>query len=106
MRAGRSTRRRIERAVTLLPHPDSPTTASVRPRRTVRLTPSTALTTPSSSSKCVLRSRTSSKGIAIGKLLLVGIRGVAETVADEVHGEYDDHDRKARGQQPGGGGDR
>ena len=38
----------IERAVTLLPEPDSPTMPSVSPAATVKLTPSTARTTPSS----------------------------------------------------------
>src|SRR5262245_8209215 len=46
-------------AVTLLPHPLSPTTPNVSPLRTSNETPSTALTMPSSVKKCVLRSRTS-----------------------------------------------
>ena len=49
----RSTSCRIEWAVTLLPQPLSPTTQSVCPRRTSRSTPSTALTTPSRTKKCV-----------------------------------------------------
>ena len=49
----------IVRQVTLLPEPDSPTMPSVLPFSTWKLTPSTALTTPSSVRKWVLRSRTS-----------------------------------------------
>ena len=37
----------IDSAVTLLPQPDSPTSPSVSPARTAKLTPSTALTMPS-----------------------------------------------------------
>jgi hypothetical protein len=48
MRPGGSTMRRIERAVTLLPQPDSPTTPRVCPGRMANDAPSTALTTPSS----------------------------------------------------------
>src|SRR5688572_26055998 len=51
----------IESAVTLFPHPDSPTMPSVRPRSSVRSTPSTARTSPRSEAKCVRRSRTSSR---------------------------------------------
>ena len=46
-RPGRSTIRRIERAVTLLPQPLSPPIPSVLPGQTSKLAPSTALTTPS-----------------------------------------------------------
>ena len=45
--------RRIESAVTLLPQPISPTTASVSPASTAKETPSTARTTPSRVKKCV-----------------------------------------------------
>ena len=54
--------RRIESAVTLLPLPDSPTTASVSPRFTSNDTPSTARTTPSSVKKCVFRFSTRRSG--------------------------------------------
>ena len=43
----------IVRQVTLLPEPDSPTMPSVLPFSTEKLTPSTALTMPSSVRKCV-----------------------------------------------------
>jgi hypothetical protein len=52
-------KRKMESAVTLLPHPDSPTMPSVRPASIEKLTPSTARTIPSSVAKCVERFRTS-----------------------------------------------
>ena len=55
-------RRKTRRANVLLPHPDSPTSPSVSPRRTERSTPSTALTcltvrcrTPALMGKCIFR---------------------------------------------------
>ena len=45
---GSGTSRRMERAVTLLPQPDSPTMPSVSPSCTLKSTPSTAGETPSS----------------------------------------------------------
>ncbi len=48
IRPGRSTIRRIERAVTLLPQPVSPTMPSVCPGGTSKLAPSTARVVPSS----------------------------------------------------------
>ena len=48
---GEGIRRRIDRFVTDFPEPDSPTMPSVLPRSRSKLTPSTALTTPSSRSK-------------------------------------------------------
>ncbi len=48
IRPGRSTMRRMDRAVTLLPQPLSPTMPSVAPGYSSRLTPSTAFTVPSS----------------------------------------------------------
>ena len=50
--------RRMERAVTLLPQPLSPTMPSVRPAWSSKLAPSTALTIPSSAKKYVRRSFT------------------------------------------------
>ena len=52
----------IDRARIVLPDPDSPTTPSVVPRASVRLTPSTARTRPRGVRKCVFRSVTSSSG--------------------------------------------
>ena len=45
----------IDFAVTLLPEPDSPTMPSVSPGRSVKLTPSTARTTPASVKNQVCR---------------------------------------------------
>ena len=50
----------IDSAVAVLPLPDSPTTASVRPLSSEKPTPSTALTTPSAELKRTRRSWTSS----------------------------------------------
>src|SRR5262245_11755064 len=53
----------MARLVTLLPEPDSPTIPRVWPGSSEKLTPSTALTTPSSVSKWTLRSLTSSSAM-------------------------------------------
>ena len=65
-----STSRRIERPVVDLPHPDSPTSDSVSPPMTVKLTSSTAWTwatvrrrMPPLTAKRVDRLRTSSSGL-------------------------------------------
>jgi hypothetical protein len=69
VRASRSGRRRMmERAVTLLPQPDSPTMPSVSPLPTSNDTPPTARVTPSWVKKCVSRSRTDSKGSVMGSM--------------------------------------
>src|SRR6185503_6140801 len=60
----------IESAVTLLPQPDSPTMPRVRPRSSLRSTPSTARTSPRSEAKCVRRFFTSSRLFVAGNLLL------------------------------------
>src|SRR5687768_631985 len=85
MRPGASTRPRIEKPVTVLPHPDSPTRPSTSPAFTAKLTPSTARTTPDRVKKWVLRSSTT-------KVLSfkAGIQDVAQAVTDEV----DAHDRR------------
>src|SRR5262245_20598501 len=64
-----SSSRTIRRAVVDLPQPDSPTMPSVSPRLTVRLTPSTACTTPfvlektpCLTGKCFVRFSTSTRG--------------------------------------------
>src|SRR6185295_9184071 len=118
MRPGRSTIRRIERAVTLFPQPLSPTIPRVRPAWRSKLAPSTALTVPSSAKKYVLRSRTERMGAPLGvrdnvappagsgsdvnagPSVAVGVGSVAEAVPHEV--ERDDHDdhRDRRVQQP------
>jgi hypothetical protein len=49
----------IERAVTDLPHPDSPTSASVSPCRTLKLTSFTATTVRPAATNPVVRLETS-----------------------------------------------
>ena len=61
---GSGTRRMMDSAAIVLPDPLSPTTPSVSPWRMRKLTPSTALTTPSRVKKWVLRSTTSSRGVS------------------------------------------
>ncbi|MBA7470418.1 hypothetical protein ES707_05704 [subsurface metagenome] len=56
---GFGTRRMMERALTLLPQPDSPTIASVSPRRTLKETSSTALNSPELVKNTVFRFCTS-----------------------------------------------
>src|SRR5215212_7668557 len=82
----------IVRHVTLLPEPDSPTMPSVLPFSTSKLTPSTALTMPSSVRKCVRRSFTSRRATSshLGESDSRVYHGVEE-VDDEV--ENDDRDR-------------
>ena len=60
---GSGIRRRIELAVTDLPQPLSPTTASVSPSPTWNETPSTARLTPSGVRKWVCRFSTSSRAM-------------------------------------------
>jgi len=52
---------KADRDSTVLPQPDSPTTARVRPRARRRLTPSTATAGPRAVSKTVVRSSMASK---------------------------------------------
>src|SRR5438876_9453117 len=99
IRPGRSTIRKIERAVTLLPHPLSPTIPSVAPGATSKLTPSTARTGPSSWTKYVLRFRTERSGLSP-----IGVRRVTQSVAQDVEG-HDGHDHgDGREHQPRGDG--
>src|SRR5450830_1502590 len=53
----------IDSDVTLLPQPDSPTIPSVRPDSTEKLMPSTAVNSPPSTLKQVVKSRTSSNAL-------------------------------------------
>ena len=55
---GSGSNRRIDRAVMVLPQPDSPTTPRVSPASTWKVTPSTARTTPRDVKNCVCRSST------------------------------------------------
>src|SRR5438876_295323 len=63
MRPGGGTRRMSERALTLFPQPDSPTSPRTRPASSANDTPSTARASPPSRKKEVRRSRTSRRGI-------------------------------------------
>src|SRR5688572_32977225 len=86
-------------AVTVFPQPDSPTTPSVSPRSTVRSTPSTACTQPSSVAKWVFKPRMSSSTLLHH---LARIERVAQPVADEVDREHGEEDRPAGNQRPVG----
>src|SRR5262245_66332550 len=88
MRPGGSTRPRIEKPVTVLPQPDSPTRPSTSPAATSKLTPSTARTAPARVKKWVRRFSTS-RVLA----LKARIEHVAQAVADQV----DAHDRGEEG---------
>src|SRR4030095_13061231 len=90
MRPGRSTILKIDRAVTLLPQPLSPTTPSVAHGPSARWTPPTAFTVPSSWAKYVFRFRTDRSGDRASAP--IGIRRVPEPVAQEVERhDRDDH---------------
>src|SRR4051794_40840861 len=98
MRPGFWIKRRIEYAVTLLPQPDSPTTASVPPRFRLKLAPSTARSSPSSVLNTVRRSFTSSSRSLVG-LAAIGIRRVAQPVAEEVEAQHHGDDEAAGHEQ-------
>src|SRR5688572_28292406 len=107
---GDATRRMMESDVTLLPHPDSPTTASVSPGATEKETPSTARTMPSRVKKCVFRSSISSRGalvsIASGSHVAgeARIERVAQTIAQHVHRQHGEGQEDA-GEEDQVGGD-
>src|SRR5688500_9855138 len=103
MRPGAGIMRRTECAVTDLPQPLSPTTPRTSPRRTVRLTPSTARTMPSSSGKETCKSLISkSTLLSTSHCLLAGIwiGCIAHTVADETEGHDGYDDERHRCKQP------
>src|SRR3954462_6811707 len=91
-------RRRIELAVTDLPQPLSPTTASVSPSATSNDTPSTARFTPSGVRKCVCRFSTSSNAISLETLREARIECVAHAIAQQVDGEHR-HRQEQRGKK-------
>src|SRR5262249_41176531 len=68
-----------DRAVTVFPHPDSPTTPSVSPLSMCRSMPSTARTTPSSVKKCVFRPLISSNRSAMSSTWQQPAAGVRVT---------------------------
>jgi hypothetical protein len=63
MRPGGSTRPMMEKPVTVLPEPDSPTRPSTSPRETSKDTPSTDFTTPARVKKWVLSLETERTGV-------------------------------------------
>src|SRR5215467_13419105 len=102
MRPGVSISCRTAFIVTLLPQPDSPTIPTTWPGRTSKLTPSTARTVPSSSSKTTRRSRTASSGSIRSPLsAAVGIGGIAQSVAHQVERENGNDHHEPRDEQPG-----
>src|SRR3984893_8490018 len=79
-----------ESAVTVLPHPDSPTTPRVSPLSMVRSTPSTARTMPSSVAKCVFSPRISSRCSTSHHF--AGIESIAQSIADEIDRQHREKD--------------
>src|ERR1700730_2932821 len=100
IRPGRSISRRMARAVTLLPHPLSPTTPSTRPARRSRLTPSNARIAPVSWTKSTTRSRTERAWLELFTGSAIGIRRIAYPVAEKVERQNDQDHRHRRAQQP------
>src|SRR6056297_167156 len=114
----RGCRRISASAVTDLPEPDSPTTASTSPGRISKLTSVTAFTVPASVRKPTVRSSTCSSGawvvdvpvaptasVSDMSALLVlrtGVEGVAQSVTQEVHAQHDEHDEETRGEHADG----
>src|SRR5205807_6504663 len=79
--------------VTLFPEPDSPTIPSTSPFASVKDTPSTAFTTPSSVRKETLRSFTSSSVSAMG-LILCGPNSRVEPCVHDVDESVRDRDEE------------
>src|SRR5438874_576783 len=102
--------RMSDSAVTDLPQPDSPTRPSVSPASRLKVTPSTARTTPSRVKNCVLRSWTSSSGmrrdhspptmrdslLRLDLELHPRVEGVPQAVTEEREREHDDRDADRR----------
>src|SRR5438105_1772073 len=116
MRADLGSRPRMAIDVTLLPDPDSPTIPRTSFSKTSKETPSTAFTTPSSVGKWTVRSRTERTGSpdaggddgsfsrsAKGSTLTrsspsvdgLGVKGVAQSVAQIVDGQDGEQDGQA-----------
>src|SRR5918992_1831350 len=89
----------IERTVTDLPQPDSPTMPSISPTSTSKETPSTARTSPARVLKYVWRSRTSSSSISAPPLEILSrarVERVPKAVRDEERAEDQPADHQAR----------
>src|SRR5258707_15308863 len=103
---GSGINRMSERFATDLPEPDSPTIPSVSPRLSSKLMPSTAFTTPSSVSKYVRRTLTSSR---FPLVLLVTchlslfphlrIERIAQAIAQKIQREQHHRHRQSRENQ-------
>ena len=86
-----ASRRMIERSVTLLPEPDSPTRPSTSPGETSKLTSSTALHPTAGVAKLVVRSRPTGCGPRAAELrrALIVLRPhqVGQAVAEQAEAE-------------------
>jgi len=91
IRPGGSIRPRMEKPVTVLPEPDSPTSPRISPGATSKSTPSTARATPSLVKKWVRRLRTWSPALA--HLRFRGFSNVAQLVARQVDADDGDGQR-------------
>src|SRR5215831_1002375 len=93
---GDAMRRSTDSEVTLLPQPDSPTTARVSPGATAKDTPSTARTMPSRVKKWVFRPSISSSGTGLGINVILdshvagetGVERIAQPVAQQIDRQY------------------
>src|SRR5262245_21550871 len=110
--AGCATRRMTDSALTDLPQPDSPTSATVSAGWTSQDTPSTARTTPADVVKCVRRSLTSSNALTApaplpaGSLMCVSTRKMPDRgVAPRAHRAAVYHSASGRTARPVGGAD-
>src|SRR6185503_13839639 len=98
-RPARGSRPRVASDVTLFPHPDSPTMASVSPGAMSKLIPLTACTVPRLVQNWTRRSLIASSGSRPPLLATpsqLRVERLAETVADQVEREHRDQDREAR----------
>src|SRR6202521_2982050 len=87
----------IDKLVTDLPEPDSPTTASVSPVFRANETSSTDLTTPASVKKCVCRCFTCNNGAAVCVAFPIIITSLSTLRTEQVQGGVcvDRHDHIA-----------
>ncbi len=113
MRPGASTICRIERAVTDLPDPLSPTTQSVLPGSIAKDRSLTARKTPVRSGNSTVRFFTSSSGLPAMETIsvmpasfVIGVSRIAQAVAEEIERHDGNHDGAARQEEPGRRGDR
>src|SRR6056297_454485 len=89
----------IDRAVTLLPEPLSPTSPRISPRSTDNEASSTAVILPSVVSKLTCRFSIESSGSISDHLnpcLLSWVEHVTQPVAEQIEAEDGEHDRRPR----------